>query len=78
MLWSNSLQDSRVVLDTETQGKFRIESDTQVADLEDGQIGEVTRDDWVLVRTRARGREQYAAYFSHAKPQQIVRHGCEV
>lgn len=45
MLWSNSLQDSRVVLDTETQGKFRIESDTQVADLEDGQIGEVTRDD---------------------------------
>lgn len=49
MLWSNSLQDSRVVLDTETQGKFRIESDTQVADLEDGQIGEVTHDDWVLM-----------------------------
>lgn len=57
MLWSNSLQDSCVVLDTETQRKFRIESDTQVADLEDGQIGEVTHDDWVLMWGQELGDE---------------------
>lgn len=41
----------------ETQAKFRIEIDTQVADLEDGQIGGVTHYDWVFMWRQDLGDE---------------------
>lgn len=45
MLQSICLQDLRVVLDTEMWGNFRVKSNTQVTDTEDGQTGEVIHED---------------------------------